>query len=477
MYKRLILLTACFYIFYHVFAGTVYRENDSLPYSARLLSQYVKHPSVTGNERMAGLFFSTVARQKGLNVEILTDEPARFNFTASLYPLDMEKPNIVLLNHIDVVPAVWNGEYTYPPFSGTIADGKVWGRGSIDNKGMGVMQLLALEYFIDFAADNDLPYNVTMLSVSGEETGGYSGAKIITEEYIEYLNPVVVYGEGGAGIPEVLVRDPGRKLFGVSVTFKRSLWLELTLKMTTQGHSAVTPSSYVIQDKIQALNRLTERTRKVSFSESTRDMFRELGKIEGGVRGLALRNLRLFRPFVVPAMKREDIIFSLITNTATITSVNTPPGQPNQMPQEITAVLDCRLLPETTSKEFIKEIRRALSNEDMEIRILHEEPQTPPTKKDQFYFYMRDALHEVYPGSGVIPVLAPGSNDNNYFRAEGIPTYGMLPVFIPVHILETIHNVDERLPVDALEQGLNVYRALIKRILETGSEEPVLIDK
>ena len=455
-------------------SAAVYHDDDTFPHSALLLSQYVRHASVTGRERMAGLYFSTVARQKGFHVEILTDEPASFNFTASLYPLKMGKPNIVFLNHIDVVPAGGNGEYRYPPFSGMIADGKVWGRGAIDNKGMAVMQLLAMEEFLEVASETDLPFNITMLSVSGEETGGHTGAKIVTGQFMDLLNPVAVYGEGGSGIPGVLRRDPDRQVFGVSVTFKRSLWLELSLKMNTSGHGAVPPSSYVVQDKIQSLNRLTERNRRVIFTESTRNMFYELGNVEGGLRGLALRNLRLFRPLVVPAMKRDEIIYSLITNTVTITAVNTPSGPPNIIPQEITAVLDCRLLPEFDTGEFIAKISSLMGNNDLEIKILHEEPTVPPTRVDNFYDYMKEAIRKVYPGAGVIPILAPASNDNNYFRRHGIPTYGILPVFIPVYLLETIHNVDERLPIGALEKGLAVYRELINVLIGSGYGEEVL---
>lgn len=465
-----------FFLFTTSPAAQLRFESDSIPYPARLLSQYVRHQSLTGNERMAGLYFSTIARQKGFHVDILTDEPASFNFTASLYPLESGKPNIVFLNHIDVVPAGGNGEYTYPPFSGIIADGMVWGRGTIDNKGMGVMQLLGMEYFLEKAGESNLPFNVTMLSVSGEETGGETGARIIVDKFLERLNPVVVYGEGGSGVPGVLHRHPDHELFGISVAFKRSLWLELSLKMNTSGHGAVPPSSYVVKDKIQALQKLSDRNRRIRFSESTRNMFYELGRIEGGLRGLALRNLRFFRPLVVPAMKREEIIFSLITNTVTITGINTPESPPNQIPQEITAVLDCRLLPETDTDAFIDKIKRLMVNENVEIRIIKEGLNTLPTRTDEFYDYMKEAIHHVYPGSGVIPILAPASNDNNYFRQKGIPVYGILPVFMPVHLLETIHNIDERIPIDNLKKGIEVYRELINILIETGFGETATED-
>ncbi len=448
---------------------SIYAKNDTVPYSAHLLGRYIMHASVTGNERPAGLFFSTIARQRGFHVEILTDEPGSFNFTASLYPLEMNKPNIILLNHIDVVPATveLEHEYVHPPFSGAIDQGMVWGRGAIDNKGMGVMQLLGMEYFLEFASKTDLPFNVTMLAVSGEETGGYLGAAIVVDQFLELLNPVAVYGEGGAGLPGILRRDPERKLFGISIAFKRSLWLELRLTNITSGHGAVPPPDYVVKEKVQALNRLLDRSERVRFSGITRKMFNELGRIEGGARGLALRNIWLFRPFVMRSLRQEEVIFSLITNTATITSLNSPPGAANQIPQEIIAVLDCRLLPETQTEDFIADLRRIFDNDAIHIRIIHERERTDSSETGEYFDFMKEALHTVYEGSGVIPVLAPASNDNNYFRALGIPTYGILPVYIPVYLLETIHNVNERIPIDALEQGIAVYRELIRIIAAT----------
>ena len=79
--------------------------NDTIPYSAQLLSDYIQHESITGNEMNAGLYLASMARLMGMHVEVLTNGVDTFNFAASLYPLSLNKPNIILLNHIDVVPA------------------------------------------------------------------------------------------------------------------------------------------------------------------------------------------------------------------------------------------------------------------------------------------------------------------------------------------------------------------------------------
>ncbi|MDX9769334.1 MAG: M20/M25/M40 family metallo-hydrolase [Tenuifilaceae bacterium] len=441
-------------------------QHDSIPHSALLLSDYIQYPSVTGNEKQAGQYLATMAMLKGMHVEVFTNHTDTFNFAASLYPLSLNKPNIIFLNHIDVVPAENSEQFTYPPFSGTIANGQVWGRGAIDNKGMAVMQLLAMEQFVDLAREQDLPYNVTLLSVSGEETGGHTGAKIVAERFAHKLNPMVVFGEGGTGLPKVLVNDPDKKVFTISTTFKRSLWLKLTLSMNTSGHGSVPPKKYAVQEKVRSLYKIVRWNRKVVFSKTTRDMFRELGRLEGGMRGIVLRNLGLFRPLAVRAMRQDEVIYSLITNTITITGIQTPPGPPNVIPQEIEVILDCRLLPDVDTHEFISEIRKVLDNSDVKIEILEENAVAPPSEIGECYKRMANALQVIYPKSGVIPILMPASNDNNYFRALGIPTYGIMPVFMSMEQIESIHNVDERIPIEALELGTQVYIELLKQYFE-----------
>lgn len=437
--------------------------NDTVPYSALLLSEYIQYESVTGNEKPAGEFFAGVAEKKGLIVEVFTDEIDSYNFAASLYPLSLNKPNIIFLNHIDVVEAE-NGDLNkYPPFSGTIAEGKVWGRGAIDNKGHAVMQLLAISEFVELAAENDLPYNITMLSVSGEETGGAKGAKIITNEYLDVLNPVVVYGEGGIGLPGLLHNKPDKKVFGISVAAKRSLWLELTLDMNISGHGSVPPVDYTLKEKVKSLERVVKRNQRriVRLTDPALDMFYKIGQLEGGIRGMLLRNIRLFRPIVIPQMKKDEIVYALISNTVTITGFSAQPGPPNIIPNRTKAVLDCRLLPETSTEEFIEKIKKWLNNDQIEIEILHEGLDAPATKPEKFYYLMEEALKEYYPSAAVISILSPASYDNTYFRAKGIPAYGMLPIFLNIDHLSSIHNVNERMPIDFLEKGVDVHRVLL----------------
>jgi carboxypeptidase PM20D1 len=447
-------------------------DKDTVPFSALLLSRYIEYESVTGNEKPAGEFFARISDSLGFNVHIFTDEYDSYNFASSLYPLSSGKPNVIFLNHIDVVAAE-NGELNmYPPFSGTIADGNVWGRGAIDMKGQAVMQLLGMHKFVDKAKEKDFPYNITMLSVSGEETGGQTGAMIIADKYLDILNPVVIFGEGGVGLPGILDNNPERQVFGISVASKRGLWLELTLDMDISGHGAVPPINYTLKEKVAALDRVIKRNQKriVRLTEPSLNMFHEVGELEGGLRGFMLKNIRIFRPFIVPQLKKDEIIYSLVSNTITLTGFSTQPGPPNNIPQLSNAVLDCRLLPEMPTDEFLEKVRKWLNNDDIKINIIHEGVIAKPTSPGIFFEFLKQAIISEYPEAGVISILAPASNDNNFFRAKGIPAYGIIPVFLSLEHLRSIHNINERISMDLLEQGVRVHEELIRLIVNYEQE-------
>lgn len=434
---------------------------------SELLSEYVKRESISGNEFVAGEFFSDYCRQKGLFVRHLTKDTSSYNFCASLYPLELRKPNILLLNHIDVVPEGKLEDWKYPPYSGEIVDGSVWGRGSVDNKGMGVMQVYALQQFVERAGSHELPFNVTLLSVSSEEVGGELGAKVVTERFLEELNPILVLGEGGSGIEGIVSSDPNLTVYGISIAAKRMLWLKLKCKLNSSGHGSVPPDADANKIMIRALERINSKIRPIELSPATKTMFVKLGKMEGGLKGFALRNIGFFKPFIGSALREEAIIYALVSNTATHTNISNPPGATNKISEEVEATLDCRLLPETDKEEFIKYLKEVMDEELIEIEIMFESPGALGSKPGIFYKLLENSLLDVYPDAKVAPILFPATNDNNYFRAKGIPAYGILPVKMNKEMLESIHSNDENMPVDLLVSGSRVYYSFIEQLFST----------
>lgn len=440
---------------------------DSVPEVARFLSGYVQVASVSGNEGPAGRYFAEECSRRGLQVRVLTDLGHSYNFVASLYPLEQGKPNIILLNHIDVVDTGDPGNWTHPPYSGAIVDGAVWGRGAIDNKGMAAMQLAGIMPFIDLAREHDLPFNVSILAVSGEEVGGKTGAAVVTERFLDLLHPVVVLGEGGTGMDGILRSDPEKVLYGISINHKRMLWLRLSLKMSSPGHGSVPSARNANMIMVEALQRLNRKPRRLQLSSASRIMFTEMGMHETGLTGLALRNIGFFKPLAGSSLRKEPVIHALLSNTITLTRISNPPGGHNQVPQEVEAMLDCRLLPETDTEDFIRELRKILANEDIEVEILEETLRARDSRPDVFYRMLEKAILRHHPGAGVAPILFPATNDNNYFRSRGIAAFGILPTHLSRELIASIHAYDERITIRDLQRGEAIYRDFLVQVFSS----------
>ena len=431
------------------------------PESARLLSAYLGIPSISGNEGRAGRYLSDLCRQYNLHVEVFSEEEHNYNFAASLYPLESSLPNIIFLNHIDVVGAGSEEDWTHPPFSGAIQDSMVWGRGAIDMKSMAIMQLLALSRFKAQHSDEPLPFNATLLSVSAEEVISPYGAGWVVENFFDLLNPVAVYGEGGAGVYGLISRDEEKPVMCVSIADKKALWFELTFDEPGSGHGAIPPPHYANQTALRRLDILLGQRPKIRLSDCAKEFFTELGKMEGGVRGFVLRNSGFFKPLIAGRLRKQPMVMAAVSNTMVLTNLNNPDGAFNQIAQKTVAQFDCRLLPGTDSEHFLQKIRTGLKPGPWSLEVLGESQEADASDTGMHYQLLVNALRTEYPEAAVLPVLFPAITDNNFFRNRGVPTYGIHPVIFSTELLQTIHNTDERIPVQSLERGLRVYINLL----------------
>ena len=423
------------------------------------LSKYLQFESISGDEIEAGEWFKSICIENGLHVEQMGDTNGNYNFTASVYPLSSNLPNIILLNHIDVVPTGDLTKWEHPPFSGDITDTEIWGRGAFDNKGNGIMHLFSLIEILNKYGKDKMPYNVSLLAVSCEEKecdGG--GAEYVLEHYLDTLNPIVVLGEGPPGFNGILKSDPDQILFGISVTNKRPLWLELSLKVKTSAHGSITPINYANKGMIKALDNLIEKKQKTVYNETNINILKQLGRLEKGMGSLVLKHPRLFKVLLAPVLRNKPELFSLFSNSITLTSVDSHNNVINVIPDEVTALLDCRLLPHQTNDEFVASVKKQLKNKRIKIKVIKESPIVPPSDdQSKFFVNINNAIKKNYPEANTLSASVPNYNDASLFREKGISSYCFTPIALERHYLEYIHNVNERIPRGTLTKGKQTF--------------------
>jgi len=449
------------------FAGTDLDSTASKS-PTEFLREIIRYPSVSGNEKKLGEFLLKEATQMGFYTRVFTDKDSSFNFAASLYPLSQGKPNILFINHIDVVQADDSSLWRKSPFAGVLENDTIWGRGAIDMKGIATMELYATKSMLEESKQRDLPYNVTVLFLSGEESGSKLGGKIVTEKFLAELNPVTVFGEGGVGLRNVLPSKPDKIVFFMSVAEKKNLWLMLHLKMDAQGHASVPSNKNANKIMFKAVSRFEQRKPEINFSKTSRRMFRKFGEANGGVQGFILKHINwiIIRPFRRSILSREPLLLSTVTNTIQLTSIQNPYCPPNKIACQVAAYYDCRLLPSVKTKYFLKNVFFKLINPKIQVEVLDESPDAKPSEINDYYHLMETALKQNFPGAAVIPTLFPASTDNDYFRSYGIPAFGIMPIELDKESLESVHGANEKLSVKNLNRGINTYSTFIQLLME-----------
>ena len=330
------------------------------------------------------------------------------------------------------------------------------------------MQLMALLDFKEFYQGEELEFNVGLLALSGEELGGELGAAFVLSNYLEELKPAVVLGEGGAGLKGVLESDKSRSVYGVSVAEKSSLWLKLELELLSFGHGATPAPSYANKVMINSLSQLNNRKLELDFNRTNKRMFRALGKAEGGIRGFMIRHMNwwVLRPLVKGYIKNDPLLESLTTNTITVTKIFNPPGPPNKISTTSTAYLDCRLQPGVSKKSFIRKIENLLDDSRISVKEVSKAKESKATNPDRYFEALEQAILEEDPGAVVVPALFPATTDNSIFRGYNIPTYGLVPAVMGQETIESVHNVNERLPVASFQHGIRIYTNFLVNLLD-----------
>ena len=428
-----------------------------------LLQKYIQIPSVSGNEKEAGEFFKSVCRENGLNITDFGTENGNYNFAASIFPLNAKKPNIVFLSHIDVVPEKNNSELE--AYSGEIIDDKIFGRGAIDNKGNSVMHLYGILKFLETIELKNAKYNVTLLTVSCEETQCAGGAKYVVENYLDILNPVTVIGEGPGEITLLMGESFKNKIFAISVAHKRILWLDLELETNTNGHGSITPLEYANKEMVSALDRLLKKKNRIIFNDLNISFIKGIGEHKKGLAKTVLKHPKYFRAVFAPRLRKQPEIFALFSNTITLTNIYTNNESFNKIPSKIGAYLDCRLMPSTNESEFIAEIKKRLKNDNIKINIaeLAEKSESSPIESI-YYRELENAITEKYENAEVIPILLPNINDLGFFRTKGIPSYASVPILMSREQAESVHNEKENISIPLLYDGAEVYYNFLKNM-------------
>jgi acetylornithine deacetylase/succinyl-diaminopimelate desuccinylase-like protein len=433
-------------------------------------------PARPNGETLAAEAIADMLRAAGLEPELIEPEPGRGSVHARLRGDGTGGEPMLLLSHLDVVPAPAE-RWTHDPFAADIADGYVYGRGAVDMKDMVALELGVIRLLADEAraagldpAHDPIPglrRDVLFTSNADEEAGGDAGAKWFARERPDWLHAAGAVNESGG----VSVTIAGRRLYPIQVAEKgfapyrihvRGTWGHGS--MPRDDNAAVLAAAIVERLAIPGPTRLTpvmERFLEALADALPRDTAATIRGIAAGEPEAEAALDRVCEPMYARVLR------ALIRDTFSPDVIHAGVKY-NVIPGDAVIEVDCRVLPGTTEDAALAELERRIGPDLLPVceieSIVWGEPVESPAD-GPLWDILVATLRDHDPDAIPLPLMAPFGTDAKTTVPLGVPTYGFSPLRLEPGepYLERYHGVDERVSLDALRFGLPVLYDVVRR--------------
>jgi carboxypeptidase PM20D1 len=366
---------------------------------------------------------------------------------------------IVLMAHQDVVPVTpgTEAQWKYPPFSGAVAEGAVWGRGSIDDKG----SLITLFEGVEALARQGFKPRRTVMIVSGEdeEVRG-SGARAATALLKSRgVKAQFVVDEGLAVIADNPVT--GGRLALIGTAEKGYATLVVTAR-AAGGHSSAPPADGGgVVTLARAVTAIAGDRFPMDFRGPGAAMLQTIAPTAAFPVRMAVANAWLFKPLLIKQIGATAAGAALLHTTIAPTMLKGSPKE-NVLPQDATAWINYRIAPGDTSRSVVARARGAVGALPVTLAWSKppEEP-SPVSSTQSDGWKVLSAVAGQVTGAPVAPSLVTAGTDSRYLQPVAADVYRFQPMELSLKDVEMIHGTNEHLTLKNLAQCIQFYARLI----------------
>jgi acetylornithine deacetylase/succinyl-diaminopimelate desuccinylase-like protein len=434
-------------------------EKESLANLVALIKLDTSQPQ--GNEIIAARYLQQVLDQQGIPSTIYESVPTRASIVARLKGSGERDP-LLLLGHLDVV-TVERENWTFDPFSATVADGKVFGRGSADDKGVvaGSLEIFMLLKRLNVPLNRD----VIFLGVADEEGGGGLGITYMVKNHLNEIRAEFAINEGGSVNIDRATHEYIR--FNIGTAEKTPRRARLIAKGTA-GHGSVPTKDNPIGVLSRAVGRIFDSPLPMRLNETTRTFFERLAASSSEAEAKVYRAILQPNPSA-EIQERLRILnpnyYSMI-RTSVVPTIFKGGYQRNVIPSEAEVTLDIRALPGEDPAALFAALADIAGNPDIEIvpmkvtRPAH----SPSSLQTELFLTFEAVLRERHPNAVILPSMSTGASDSAQLRAAGIPTYGFGAGSI-FGEQTGVHGNDEFLRIDAYFEYMRILWEVVSRIV------------
>jgi len=422
-----------------------------------------------GNETAAANYLSQELSAEGFNCKVFESSPGRGNIVTRLKGTG-ENPSLLLLSHLDVVPAD-PAEWSVDPFGGVVKDGFVWGRGALDMKSLTALEVMTMKLL---KRNNvKLKGDVVFAATADEEKGGLAGVDFLLRNHRQDVFANYVLNEGGG----LAIPTQRRNVFTVQTAEKGFVWLRIRAKGVPAHGSIPDAGDNAIARISKVIERLESYKPPAMLVPTLKAFLEEIAREDVKLQGF------VSRMFANPERSGEVLDELAVTEKALADEIRSRIGmtiaptmirggvKENVIPSECEATFDCRILPgQTTAQacEIIKHLLADVGFDKLSFEVLQaNEPSESPVETP-LYRVIDGVLRDFEPNCGVTHVLMTGGTDSRFFRQLGSVCYGfhpMRPEIASGRIERREHGIDERISVENLVFGTSVLYEVVKRFM------------
>ncbi|MBK8249805.1 MAG: M20/M25/M40 family metallo-hydrolase [Gemmatimonadetes bacterium] len=458
-------------------AATVYRPgqlNADQQVAHAIYKELVEiNTSVTtGNITTAAVAMAQRLRAAGIpeaDIFVGGPRPEKHNLVARLRGsrgAAAGKP-LLLLAHIDVVEALpedWSPEF--PPFKFTEKDGYYYGRGTADDKAMAAIFIANV---FRMKREGWVPERDIILALTAdEESGAFNGVDWLLKNHRDKMEAEWVINEGGGG-----THRNGTPLSN-TVQASEKVTTNFTLQVTNRGgHSSVPRDDNAITQLADALAKVGRYRFPVHLSDVTRAFFTGTAGVEEPVIARAMRAM-VANPRDGSALRvlSADPRYNSMLRTSCVATELKGGHATNALPQLAEANVNCRIYPTETAEQVRDSLRRVIGDTGVKVLIRSQRPPSPATKLlEEVMDPIRRITREMWGNIPVIPTMSTGATDMRFFRALGVPAYGVSGLFSDPAVDARAHGRDERMRVQSFFEGQEFLYRLTQAL--AGPKRPV----
>jgi carboxypeptidase PM20D1 len=366
---------------------------------------------------------------------------------------------VVLMAHLDVVPVDESAPWRFPAFAAEIAEGAVWGRGTLDDKGSVAAICEAVERML--AAGHRPAQDVWLSFGSDEEVSG-SAARAAVEELVRRdVRPWLVLDEGGA-VAHGAFPGVRRPVAAIGVAEKGTTSLELRVE-GPGGHASTPARNGPTARLARAIVALDRSPMPARVPDTTMELMRLLAPhLPRPLRPVLSRGAGM-RPLLARALTHAGAEAAAMARTTF--AITTLEGSPalNVIASSATAGVNVRVMPGDTVDDVLAHVRKVV-DDDVQVEVVERGEASPVSPLGAAFDLVVDTVAELFPDAIPAPYVQTGATDSRHFTRICEHVYRFVPFRMDAAQRHAIHSYDEHLGVDAFLTGIDWYRRLIERL-------------